>query len=154
MGIESQSRNAINQNNSSLQDTVKAMAAARQAKPGTTCSSLRPLNKGQNRGKFNQLKSLLSGEMRGQTSDNVTLAQGSGRNNKNVLFDKNNFEVAQTQYGHTGFGLYKQQQQISGLYERDVVSVIGANSSLNISNLDKREPFPSNFAAGENWHPE
>ena len=65
MGIESQSRNAINQNNSSLQDTVKAMAAARQAKPGTTCSSLRPLNKGQNRGKFNQLKSLLSGEMRG-----------------------------------------------------------------------------------------
>ena len=86
MGMELQSRNTMNQNNSSLQETVRAMAAARQAKPGTTATSLRPLNKGQNRGKFNQLKSLLQGEMRGQTSDNVTVAQGSGRQ-KNVFFD-------------------------------------------------------------------
>ena len=70
-----------------MNETVRVMAAARQAKRGTTSTSLRPLNKGQNRGKFNQLKSLLQGEMRGQTSDNVTLAQGSGRHNKNVFFD-------------------------------------------------------------------
>ena len=87
MGMDLQSRNTINQNNSSLQETVRVMAAARQAKPGTTSTSLRPLNRGQNRGKFNQLKSLLQGEMRGQTSDHVTLAQVGGRHNKNVFFD-------------------------------------------------------------------
>ena len=70
------------------------MAAARQQKPGTTSTSLRPLNRGQNRGKFNQLKSMLQGEMRMQTSDNVTLAQGSGRHNKHVLFDSKNLEAA------------------------------------------------------------
>ena len=60
---------------------------------------MRPLNMGQNRGKFNQLKSLLQNSERVQTTDDVTIL----RNNKHVFFDPNS-KVKNQMHGMTGFG--------------------------------------------------
>ena len=60
--------------------------------------AMRPLNQGQNRGKFNQLKSMLQNSERVQTTDDVTIL----RNNKHVFFDPTSKFTQQT-HGMTGF---------------------------------------------------
>ena len=86
----SQSRNIVFPNRS-LTGSIYSNALA--AAPGNL---LKPLSIGQNRGKFNQLKSLLQSQERVQTSDDIAPM----RNNKQVFFDPKNRLAS---YGHTGF---------------------------------------------------
>ena len=57
------------------------------------------MNRGQNRGKFNQLKSLLQNTERIQTSDDIAMA----RSGKQVFFDDKTVRAVRHQYGMTGF---------------------------------------------------
>jgi len=92
----SQSRNLVPQNRS-LTGSIYSNAL-----PNAPSNLLKPLNIGQNRGKFNQLKSLLQNQERVQTSDDVSVV----RNNKQVFFNPKN---RLTTHGHTGFdGSFKQ----------------------------------------------
>ena len=60
---------------------------------------IRPLNKGQNRGKFNQLKSLLQSSDRVQTSDDIANLRAA----KSPLLVDPSRKINEQQYGATSF---------------------------------------------------
>ena len=81
---------------------------------------LNPLNLGQNKGKFSQLKSLLQSQERVQTSDDIGLL----RKNKQVLFDPIQHKLGAGQFGYTGTGftqnqMLRHQQNTAGPYGAD-----------------------------------
>ena len=93
---------------------------------------IKPLNLGQNKGKFNQLKSLLqsSQEQRVQTSDDLI----ADRANKQVLFDQT--QNVKAQYGMTGFAQSYQQNRNKFTAGREEMRSTNFNMSLQQQHYD------------------